>query len=108
MLFTSEGEAKEASRKDLIECFKILEGEIGEKPYFGGESFGFVDLILIPFYSFFYAFETFGNLSMVEDFPKIMDWAQRCLQKESVSKTLVDQQKLYEIVLELRKKWGVE
>ncbi|KAF2301287.1 hypothetical protein GH714_022439 [Hevea brasiliensis] len=96
-LCTSKGEAKEASRKDLIECFKILEGEIGDKPYFGGESFGYVDLIFIPFYSFFYAFETLGNFSMIEECPKIVDWAQRCLQKESVSKTLYDQLQFYDI-----------
>ncbi|KAF2323346.1 hypothetical protein GH714_034796 [Hevea brasiliensis] len=88
MLWATKGEVKEASKKDLIECFKILEGELGDKPYFGGERFGYIDLALIPFYSFFYTFETLGNFSVVVEFPKLVDWAQRCLLKESVSKSL--------------------
>ncbi|KAJ9128569.1 hypothetical protein P3X46_010979 [Hevea brasiliensis] len=108
MLWASKGEVKEASKKDLIECFKILEGELGDKPYFGGESFGYIDLALIPFYSFFYTFETLGNFSVVVEFPKLMDWAQRCLLKESVSKSLCDQRNVYEAVLEIRKKLGAE
>ncbi|KAM1463371.1 hypothetical protein ACFXTO_043170 [Malus domestica] len=55
-----------AAKKELIECFKLLENELGDKTYFEGESFGLVDVALIPFYSWFYALETCGNLCMVE------------------------------------------
>ncbi|XP_058004900.1 probable glutathione S-transferase [Hevea brasiliensis] len=89
------------SKKELIECFKILEEELGDKPYFGGESFGYVDLSLIPCYSSFYTYETLGKLIMAEECPKIVDWAHRCLQKESVSKSLCDQRKFYETILEI-------
>jgi glutathione S-transferase len=41
-----------------------LAGELGDKPYFGGEIFGFVDIALITFYSWFYVYETLGKLSM--------------------------------------------
>ncbi|XP_042503654.1 probable glutathione S-transferase [Macadamia integrifolia] len=90
-VMTTDG--KEAG-KELIESLKLLEGELGEKPYFGGEKFGCVDLSLIPFYSFFNSFKTYGNLSIEAECPKIIAWAKRCLQKESVSKSLADQQKL--------------
>ncbi|XP_058004897.1 probable glutathione S-transferase [Hevea brasiliensis] len=90
-----------ASKKELIECFKILEEELGDKPYFGGESYGYVHLSLIPCYSSFYTYETLGKLSMAEECPKIVDWANRCLQKESVSKSLCDQSKFHEIILEI-------
>lgn len=106
MLWSSVGEAKEASKKDLIECFKILEGELGEKPYFGGDGFGFIDVALIPFYSLFYTFETLGNFSMAVECPKLLEWAKRCLQKESVSLSLYDEHKSYETALFMKKKLG--
>jgi glutathione S-transferase len=106
------GRQKEKSRRQqrrsYFETFKILEGELGDKPSFGGESFGFADLALITFYSWFYAFETFGKFSIEAECPKIIAWAKRCLQKESVAKTLPDQKKVYEIVVEKRKSLGLE
>ncbi|KAK9078133.1 hypothetical protein SSX86_002190 [Deinandra increscens subsp. villosa] len=50
-LYTTKGEEHEASRSEFIECLKLLQGELGDKPYFGGESFGYLDVSLIPFYS---------------------------------------------------------
>ncbi|XP_042505490.1 probable glutathione S-transferase [Macadamia integrifolia] len=103
-VMTTDG--KEAG-KELIESLKLLEGELGEKPYFGGEKFGYVDLSLIPFYSFFNSFETYGNLSIEAECPKLIAWAKRCLQKESVSKSLADQQKVIHFFEQMRKKLGI-
>ncbi len=100
-VWTTKGEEEEAAKKEYFETFKILEGELGDKPYFGGETFGFVDIALVTFYSWFYVYESFGNFSMEAEFPKIMTWVKRCMQKESVAKTLPDQKKLYEFVLEI-------
>ncbi|XP_059436817.1 probable glutathione S-transferase [Corylus avellana] len=99
-VWTRKGEEQEEARKDFFESFKTLEGELGEKPYFGGETFGFVDISLITFYSWFYVYEIFGKFSMEEECPKIIEWAKKCLQKESVAKSLPDQKKVYESVLE--------
>jgi glutathione S-transferase len=100
-LFATKGEEQEAAKKEFLEIFKTLERELGEKPYFGGETFGFVDIALITFYSWFYVYETFGKFSMEAECPKIIAWAKRCLLKESVAKSLPDQKKVYERVLEL-------
>ncbi|KAM2573391.1 hypothetical protein TB2_005462 [Malus domestica] len=78
---------EKATKTKLIECFKLLENELGDKTYFGGESFGLVDVALIPFCSWFYALETCGNLCMVEC-PRLVGWAKRCMQGEGVSKSL--------------------
>ena len=102
---TTKGEEKEAGKKEFFEIFKILEGELGNKPYFGGETFGFVDLSLIPYYSWFYAIETFGEFNIEAECPKIVAWAKRCLQKETVAKTLPDQKKVYEYVEQVRKRF---
>jgi glutathione S-transferase len=89
----------------FFESLKTLEGELGEKPYFGGETFGYLDIALITFYRWFYVFETFWKLSIEAECPKIIEWAKRCLLKESVAKSLADQKKVYKLFL----KWfGLE
>ena len=107
-LWTTKGEELEESKKEFIETIKILEGELGDKPYFGGETFGFVDLSFIPFYSWFIAYEIFGNINIEAKCPKIIAWAKRCLQKETLAKSLPDQNKVYELVVHLRKRDGFE
>ena len=81
-IWATKGEEQEVAKKEFIETFKILEGELGEKPFFGGEIFGFVDIALITFYSWFYTYETFGNFSIEGECPKIIAWAKGCMQKE--------------------------
>ncbi|KAF8024205.1 hypothetical protein BT93_F1412 [Corymbia citriodora subsp. variegata] len=103
-LRTIVGEAKEAAKNEYIECLKVLEGELGDKAYFGGERFGYVDVSLIPFYSWFYTLETLANFSIREECPKLVAWAKRCLQRESVAKSLPDQYKLYDFILSSRRR----
>lgn len=83
-LWLSTGEDQETAKSELIECFKLLEGELGDKPYFGGETFGLVDVSLIPFSCWFYGYEQWGKISMEKECPKLVDWAHRCMKKECV------------------------
>jgi glutathione S-transferase len=53
-LWATKGEEQEAAKKEFLEIYKTLERELGEKPYFGGETFGLVDIALITFYSWFF------------------------------------------------------
>ncbi|KAK7857415.1 putative glutathione s-transferase [Quercus suber] len=78
---TTKGEEHDIVKKEFIENYKMLEVGLGDKPYFGGETFGFVDLVLITTYSWFYASEMFGKFSIGEECPKIIAWAKRCMQK---------------------------
>ncbi|XP_031091438.1 probable glutathione S-transferase [Ipomoea triloba] len=103
-----KGEDHEAISKKLVECLKVLEGALGDKPYFGGESFGFVDIALIAYNSWFYSYETFGGFNLNEECPKLITWAKRCMEKESVSKSLPDPNKIYEFVKSVRKMRGIE
>ncbi|KAF8024332.1 hypothetical protein BT93_F1501 [Corymbia citriodora subsp. variegata] len=102
-ILLSMGEAEEAAKKEYIECLKVLEGELGDKAYFGGERFGYVDVSLIPFHSWFYTSETLANFSIREECPKLVAWAKRCLQRESVAKSLPDQYKLNDFILSSRR-----
>ncbi|KAK6132453.1 hypothetical protein DH2020_033808 [Rehmannia glutinosa] len=103
-----KGEQQEAAKEEFIEALQLLETELGDKAYFGGDKFGFVDLALIPFYCWFHAYETFGNFSTEEHCPKLIEWAERCEKIESVSKSLACPIKVYEFVLILKKKYGVK
>ncbi|CDP11582.1 unnamed protein product [Coffea canephora] len=78
----AKGEELEAAKKEFIEALKVLEGELGDKPYFGGEEFGYVDVALIPFDSWFHAYETCGNFKIGAQCPKFAAWAKRCMQRE--------------------------
>ncbi|XVF54650.1 hypothetical protein PTKIN_Ptkin05aG0198300 [Pterospermum kingtungense] len=108
LVWGAAGEVQEAAKKELVGCFKLLERELGDKPYFGGEKLGFVDVSLIPFYSWFYALETCGNFSIIVECPKLVAWAKRCMEKESVSKSLPDQYKIYCFLMELKRKFDAK
>ncbi|XP_059661328.1 probable glutathione S-transferase [Cornus florida] len=107
-IWTTKGKEQEAAKEEFIECLKVLEGVLGDNPYFGGEKFGFVDVALVPFYSWFYAYETLGNFSIESECPQLVAWAKRCMEKESVSKSLPDPHKIYDFVLGMKKKFGLD
>ncbi|KAK4484636.1 hypothetical protein RD792_007225 [Penstemon davidsonii] len=107
-IWTTKGEEKETGKKEFIENLKLLEGVLGDKHYFGGEEFGYLDVALITFYSWFYAYEAIGEFSIEQHCPKLIEWAKRCMERESVSKSLADPHEIYDFVLILRKKYGID
>lgn len=106
-VWRGKGKEVEAGKKELLEIFKLLEGELGDKAYFGGDNFGFTDISLIPFYSRFYTLEVFGKFSVEEECPKLMAWAKRCLERPTVSNCMPDSHKVYEFTLQVNKKLGI-
>jgi len=107
-VWATKGEEQEAGKKDFIEILKTLESELGDKPYFSGDDFGYVDIALIGFYTWFPAYEKFANFSIESEVPKLIAWVKKCLQRESVAKSLPDPEKVTEFVSELRKKFVPE
>ncbi|KAL4588849.1 hypothetical protein LXL04_001746 [Taraxacum kok-saghyz] len=109
LLYTPKGEEHEAARKEFMDSVKLLEGELGEKDYFGGESFGYVDAALIPLYAWLHAYETYGELKVEQECPKLIGWAKRCLEKkESVSSVLPESLKILAFVQQMRKRFGLD
>ncbi|KAH0743715.1 hypothetical protein KY290_031708 [Solanum tuberosum] len=107
-VWSGKGEDQEEAKKDLIEIFKTLEGELGDKTYFGGdENLGFVDVALVPFSSWFYSNETCANFSIEAECSILVAWAKRCMEIESVSNSLPHPHKIYAYVLELKNKFGL-
>ncbi|XP_061371488.1 probable glutathione S-transferase isoform X2 [Gastrolobium bilobum] len=107
-LWTTKGEELEAAKKGFMDAIKLLEEQLGDKAYFGGDKFGFVDVAVIPFYSWFKVYKIFGNINTESECPKFIAWAKRCMQKESVSKSLPEQEKVYDFIVERRKRMGIE
>ncbi|RCW19272.1 LOW QUALITY PROTEIN: hypothetical protein GLYMA_08G174600v4 [Glycine max] len=107
-LWASKGEDQEAAKKEFVECLKLLENELGDKPYFAGDYFGLLDIALLPITCRFYTYETFCKFSVEKECPRFMAWVKRCNQRESVSKTLPDPYKVYDFALETKKRFNIE
>ncbi|KAL6285115.1 hypothetical protein ACE6H2_009505 [Prunus campanulata] len=107
-IWKTKGEEQAVAVKDFIEIIKQLEGGLGDKDYFGGDSFGFVDITAIAITSWFNAFERCGNFKVEDHTPKFSAWIKRCLQRETVAKVIPDPEKVYEFVLFLKKMNGIE
>ncbi|GLT33926.1 hypothetical protein SLA2020_084790 [Shorea laevis] len=60
----TKGDEQAAAKKELIESLKLLEAELGDKTYFGGSNLGYVDVALVSFCIWFYAYEKCGNFSI--------------------------------------------
>ncbi|XP_010501028.2 PREDICTED: glutathione S-transferase U28 [Camelina sativa] len=102
------GEEQDKGIKEFLESLKALENELGDKSYFGGETFSYVDIALVPFYSWFYALEECGHFSVEAACPKIVAWGKRCVERKSVADSLPESEKVYQQVLKLRQIFGVE
>ncbi|KAJ9548719.1 hypothetical protein OSB04_021262 [Centaurea solstitialis] len=102
-----KGEDQEIAKRELIEGLKMMEGELGNKRYFGGESVGFVDVALVPITCWFYTMETYGHFSSEAECPKLVSWAKRCVdERESIAKTLPHPQKLYDYYTDMLRRFG--
>lgn len=107
-IWRSKGEEQEVAKNEFIGSLKELEMALGEKAFFGGDSFGFVDIILIGAASWFYAYEKFGEFKIEDHCRRLSAWLKRCMKRESVAKVLPEPEKVYEFVIQLRKMHGIE
>ncbi|KFK42218.1 hypothetical protein AALP_AA2G226700 [Arabis alpina] len=102
-IWSTKGEEQEIAKKDYIEALKILEAELGDKPYFGGDNFGFVDIAMTGYYIWFEASEKLGNFSIEPEVPTLMASAKRCMQRESVVKSRFDPEEIVAFGFKIRK-----
>ncbi|XP_051135188.1 glutathione S-transferase U25-like [Andrographis paniculata] len=106
-IWRKKGEELEEGKKEFIEVLKLFEAELGDKPYFGGDRFGFLDVALVTYYNWFQAIEICGNISIKEHCPKLMAWGERCMEKESVAKSAADVKTVCDFIMVLKKRNGV-
>lgn len=68
-IWTGKVGEHEKEKEELIKNLKTLEEVLGDKPYLAGDTFGFPDIALIPFYRWFSTYETVGKMKL--DCPKL-------------------------------------
>ncbi|CAD6235723.1 unnamed protein product [Miscanthus lutarioriparius] len=107
-LWKLKGDGHAQARTEMVEILRTLEGALGEGRFFGGEAFGFVDVALVPFTSWFLAYEWFGDLSVEKECPRLAAWAKRCAERPSVAKNLYPPEKVYESICGMKKRLGIE
>ncbi|KAI4965701.1 hypothetical protein ZWY2020_051093 [Hordeum vulgare] len=107
-LWKVKGEPQAQARAEMLEILKTLDGALGDKPFFGGDKFGFVDAAFAPFTAWFHSYERYGEFSLAEVAPKIAAWAKRCGERESVAKSLYSPDKVYDFIGLLKKRYGIE
>ncbi|KAL8161381.1 hypothetical protein V2J09_012870 [Rumex salicifolius] len=106
-IWTEKGEEQEKAKCELIEILKNLEEQaLGDKTFFGGDEFGFLDVVLIVYTCWFYSYEVEGSFRVEDTCPKIVAWAKHCMERDSVAKTLPQPLKLHEYLMDLKKMFG--
>ncbi|KAI3465987.1 hypothetical protein Pfo_022650 [Paulownia fortunei] len=107
-MWASKGEDQEDAKQEFLKSLKLLEAELGDSPYFGGDDFGLLDIALIPFSCRFHTYEMFCKFSVEENCPKLGEWVKRCNERERIGKVLPHPQEIYDFVLEIRKMLGID
>uniref|UniRef100_A0ACD5YRX4 Uncharacterized protein n=1 Tax=Avena sativa TaxID=4498 RepID=A0ACD5YRX4_AVESA len=107
-LWRLKGEQRAAARAEMLETLRTLDAELGDRAFFAGEAFGFVDVALIPLTSWFYSYEKHGGFSVQAEFPRLAEWARRCGERDSVAKILTKPEEVLDFIGVLKKHYGVE
>jgi len=107
-LWKLKGEARAQARAELLQVLANLDGELGGKPFFGGEEFGFVDVAVAPFVPWLPSYERYGEFSVEAAVPRLAAWARRCEGRESVAGSLHPPEKVDEFITMLKKHYGIE
>ncbi|KAG6401118.1 hypothetical protein SASPL_137963 [Salvia splendens] len=107
-IWMGKGAEVEAAKDEFIDVLKKLEGALGDREYYGGDQFGFLDIIFVSLSCWFPTYEKYGGFKVEEETPKIAAWLKKCYKRETVAKSMPDCQKVIEFVGMMRKMHGIE
>ncbi|TKW22669.1 hypothetical protein SEVIR_4G243500v4 [Setaria viridis] len=108
-LWKLRGEEERAQARDeLVQVLRNLDGELGDKEFFGGGEFAFVDVAVVTFMPWLPSYERYGGFTVKETAPRLAAWARRCGERESVAKSLHSPEKVDEFITMLKKFYGIE
>uniref|UniRef100_A0A0D6QUS5 glutathione transferase n=1 Tax=Araucaria cunninghamii TaxID=56994 RepID=A0A0D6QUS5_ARACU len=104
----TEGESQEEAKMEFVDSFLLLEEALrktsGGKPFFGGDTFGYLDIVLAPYISLWPAVEILGDFKIPFDrCPHLSAWAQLVSQRQSVKKILPTPETALELIAGRRK-----
>lgn len=90
----STAEAKEACVDKLVEATQLLEGAFEkfskDKPFFGGDNIGYLDITFGSFLSWIKAAEKIADIKIFDEskMPLLVGWAERFCADEAVKPVL--------------------
>ncbi|CAL5080958.1 unnamed protein product [Urochloa decumbens] len=91
---------------EMVEALRTLEAELGDKEYLAGDAFGFADLAVVPFAAWFVGYGRLGEFRAEEVCPRLVAWAERCGERESVAGNMHPPEKVWEFIGYLKDKYG--
>ncbi|KAI8548349.1 hypothetical protein RHMOL_Rhmol07G0267100 [Rhododendron molle] len=96
--FTKQGEEQEKSAKEAQEILKTLESGLEGKPFFGGETIGFVDISAAWIEIWTKINEEITNIKLVDEktMPLLCVWFQHVLENPIIKECLPPREKLVE------------
>jgi glutathione S-transferase len=75
--------AFEKRRNDIAGKMGWLESAIGDGPYFSGQRFSLVDIAFAPVFRYFDVFESFVELGVFDEKPKLRAWRKALSERPS-------------------------
>ena len=87
-------------RKD----FRHVESQLQNEPYFNGDAFSLIDAAYAPIMQRYKLIEPTLETGLFRDFPKIDQWAQNMLQRDSIQQSVVPE--FNELYLGASQKWN--
>ena len=83
--FYTGGEAAFSAKRDALSAkFDRIERELGQGPWFAGESFSLVDAAFAPAIRYFDVFDRIVDHGLFEDRPKLSSWRRALAERPSV------------------------
>ena len=82
-----QASAFEQQAARLEACFRRLETELSEGPWFAGRAFGLVDAVFAPVFRYFEVFKVFeaiAPLAILRDKPRVAVWRRALAARSSV------------------------
>ncbi|KAK9058207.1 hypothetical protein SSX86_023047 [Deinandra increscens subsp. villosa] len=94
--YVSQGVEQEEAIGPALEKLDIVEKQLTGKKFFGGESFGFLDLVFGWIAKYLGIFEETGGIKLLEQdrFPQILEWKDRFSDIPVVKENWPDHEKL--------------
>ncbi|XXG50628.1 hypothetical protein AAC387_Pa02g4599 [Persea americana] len=88
--YRSEGEEQKKAVEESVEVLKILEEELKGREFFGGESVGFVDLVVGWIPHWVPVLEEVGGFKLLDAhiFPSLQAWCERFLKAPFIKEKL--------------------
>lgn len=83
--YTAEDAAGLKTQTGILEAkFALIEAELGDGPWFAGETFGLVDVVFGPVFRYFDRFDQIGDFGILTGKPKLQSWRARLAKRPSV------------------------